>query len=85
VGDRLSSADLATLSLLDPDQGTCPNGHGCDMGPEVGERHCRGGDYRGLALICWEITSGAIDAAATAGADPAAVAWARSFLESGVA
>jgi hypothetical protein len=51
----MSPADLATLSLLDPDQGVCPNGHPCQLSDSVGERACDQGEYRGLALICWEI------------------------------
>jgi hypothetical protein len=76
----MSPADLATLSLLDPDQGVCPNGHPCRLSDAIGERECFGGEYRGLALICWGITPGAIVRAARAGADPAIVEWASSFL-----
>ena len=32
----LSDGDLATLSLLDPDQGVCPNGHACRLDDMVG-------------------------------------------------
>lgn len=76
-----SPADLATLSLLDPDQGVCPNGHPCRIGDAVGERMCARGEYKGHSLICWEITSDEIEDAERAGADPRSVAWARSFVE----
>jgi hypothetical protein len=76
----MSPADLATLSLLDPDQGVCPNGHRCLLGPIVGRRACRTCGYRGIALICWEITADHIDAADRAGADALVVSWARSLV-----
>jgi hypothetical protein len=72
--------DLATLSLLDPDQGVCPSGHLCRLDDPVGDRRCITCDYRGRALICWEITTGAIEDAARAGARTTVVAWARDFL-----
>jgi len=31
----MSPSDLATLSLLDPDQGVCPSGHPCRVGDAV--------------------------------------------------
>jgi hypothetical protein len=77
----MSPADLATLSLLDPDQGVCPNGHPCRLSDSVGERACDQGEYRGLALICWEITADAIDAAERAGTSRDVIQWARAFLE----
>jgi hypothetical protein len=73
-------ADLATLSLLDPDQGVCPNGHSCVLDRMVGRRACRTCGYRGIALICWEIIADHIDAAARAGADPLVVRSARSLV-----
>jgi hypothetical protein len=77
----MSEADLATLSLLDPDQGVCPNGHPCRLDDQdIGQRRCAAGEYRGLALICWDITTMAIDDADSAGADPALVGWARAHL-----
>jgi hypothetical protein len=76
----MTPADLATLSLLDPDQGVCPNGHPSRLSEVAGERICAGGEYRGLALICWEITSDAIERAERGGADPIIVAWGRTFL-----
>jgi hypothetical protein len=76
----MSPADLATLSLLDPDQGVCPKGHPCRLSDAIGERECSRGEYRGLALICWAITWDAIDIAAESGADHVVVAWARSFI-----
>ncbi len=76
----MSPADLATLSLLDPDQGVCPNGHPCALGHEVGRRACWSCGYAGIALICWEITSNHIDQAERAGADPILVNSGRSFL-----
>jgi hypothetical protein len=76
----MSPADLATLSLLDPDQGVCPNGHPCALDHMVGRRACRSCGYRGLALICWDITSDHIDQAERAGADPILVNSGRSFL-----
>lgn len=77
----MTPAELATLSLLDPDQGVCPAGHACVAGDQVGDRSCRTCNYRGLALICWDITSSAIDSAERGGAHPRVVAWARSFME----
>ena len=53
---RLSDRDLATLSLLDPDQGVCPSGHECRLDDVAGYRRCTTCDYQGLALICWEMT-----------------------------
>jgi hypothetical protein len=76
----MSPADLATLSLLDPDQGVCPNGHRCGFGPEAGRRACATCGFHGIALICWEITTDHIDRAETAGADAFVVASARSFI-----
>jgi hypothetical protein len=76
----MSSADLATLSLLDPDQGVCPNGHPCRLNNRVGERRCSQGEYHGNALICWEITSDGIDGAERGGADGRIVERARAFL-----
>jgi hypothetical protein len=76
----MSPADLATLSLLDTDQGVCPNGHECRLSNQVGERACDHGEYRGLALTCWEITIEEIDSAERAGATSEVIDWARTFL-----
>jgi hypothetical protein len=76
----MSPADLATLSLLDTDQGVCPTGHPCDLGPLIHQRSCLSGEYVGLALICWDITVEHIAAARRAGADAVIVDWAVSFL-----
>jgi len=76
----MSPADIATLSLLDPDQGVCPSGHRCRPSDAVGDRICDRGEYRGLALICWNITPDAIDAAERAGADATLSRWARSHV-----
>ncbi len=78
--DLPPASDLATLSLLDPEQGVCPSGHACRLDNRVGDRRCATCDYRGLALICWDITETAIDAAARRRADTALVVWARAFL-----
>jgi hypothetical protein len=75
----MSPSDLATLSLLDPDQGVCFDGHACRLSEPVGDRVCENGEYRGLALICWKVTTEHIDAAEAAGADKQVIAWARSF------
>jgi hypothetical protein len=77
----MNPGDLATRSLLDPDQGVCPNGHSCKLSEAVGGRECSLGEYRGQALICWEITSDEIGRAELAGADARVVAWAESFVE----
>jgi hypothetical protein len=76
----MSPADLATFSMLDPDQGVCPNGHRCVLAEPVGRRACKACGYQGIALICWEITTGHIDRAEAAGADSLVVGWARSYL-----
>jgi hypothetical protein len=76
----MSPADLATLSLLDPDQGVCPNGHRCVLAEVAGRRACATCGYRGIALICFEITADHIDGAEAAGADAFVVASARSFI-----
>ena len=76
----MSPADLATLSLLDPDQGVCPEAHPCRWADRVGQRRCAAGEYNGLGLICWDVTSAAIDVAAHEGADAIVIAWARSFV-----
>jgi hypothetical protein len=76
----MSPADLATLALLDPDQGVCPEGHPCRLSNEVDVRECSGGEYRGLSLICWEITSDEIDVAIEQGANGAMTAWAYAFV-----
>jgi len=76
----MSPQDLATLSLIDPDQGVCPEGHRCRADDQVGFRRCLDCGYRGLALICWDVTLDAIEAAEHAGAACDVVAWARSFL-----
>ena len=75
----LSPADLATQSLLDPDQGVCPDGHECQAANPVGIRSCSTCGYRGLGLICWEISPEEIITAERAGAAPSAIAWARLF------
>jgi hypothetical protein len=77
----MSPADLATLSLLDPDQGVCPNGHPCRLSDPIGNRVCENGEYRGPGLICWEITAAAIDAAERRGTSRNVIHWARAFLE----
>jgi hypothetical protein len=77
---RFSDGDLATLSLLDPDQGVCPNGHSCRLDDRIGYRRCATCDYRGFALICWDVTFEAIMSAERAGAAMDLVAWARLFL-----
>ena len=76
----LSAADLATLSLLDRDQGVCPNGHPCRLDAVVGYRRRATCKERGLALICWDITLGTIEAAARAGAATNIVGWAEEFI-----
>lgn len=81
MADGLSQGDLATLSLLDPHQGVCPNGHGCRLDPEPGFRKCDVCDYRGWALICWEITSAMIEEARRLGAKERVCAWAESFRQ----
>ena len=80
VPDLPPASDLATLSLLDPDQGVRPSGHACRLDNLVGDRRCATCGYRGLALICWDITAEAIDAAAKVGAAATTIEWARSFL-----
>lgn len=77
---QLSGGDLATLSLLDADQGVCPNGHLCRLDDRVGYRRCPTCDFRGLALICWEMTIDRIGRGAKNGADPHVVEWARAFV-----
>ena len=77
----MSPADLATLSLLEPDQGVCPNGHPCRLDEvEIGYRRCSTGEYVGSALACWDVTPDAIEAARRSGADAAVTAWAEAFL-----
>jgi hypothetical protein len=76
----MSPADLATLSLLDPDQGVCPNGHRCALARIVGRRICATCGFIGIALICWEITSEHIDESERAGADRVVVDNGRAFL-----
>ena len=81
--DLPPASDLATLSLLDPDQGVCPSGHACRLDGRVGDRRCATCDYRGLALICWDIRADQIEDAYQRGADPRVVVWARSFVQDG--
>ena len=76
----MNRAALATLGLLDPDQGVCPNGHRCALSREIGYRECGEREFTGHALICWGVTDTAIDAADRGGADPMVVGWARSFI-----
>jgi hypothetical protein len=77
----MTPADLATLSLLDPEQGVCPSGHPCVFdGDWIGRRRCSNGEYVGLALICWEITLAAIEQARGLRADPVVIEWAQWFL-----
>jgi hypothetical protein len=73
----MTPSDLVTLALLDPDQGVCPMGHRCRLSDVTGERVCRDGEYRGHALICWDITLDDIDRAEAAGASASVVNWAR--------
>lgn len=81
MADGLSPGDLATLSLLDPHQGVCPNGHRCRLDREPGFRSCVTCDYRGMALICWKITDEDIERARANHADGMVVEWARSFIQ----
>jgi hypothetical protein len=81
MAEGLSPGDLATLSLLDPHQGVCPSGHRCRLDREPGYRSCAMCDYRGMALICWDITNDSIDRAQRIGADRSVVAWAAAFLD----
>jgi hypothetical protein len=76
----MTPAQVATLALLDPDQGVCPEGHPCSLGDVLGDRECRAGEYVGLALICWSVTPAAVDTAERLDADPRIVAWAHSFV-----
>jgi hypothetical protein len=76
----MSPSDLATLSLLDPEQGVCPEGHPCRLAETLGRRTCGTCDYEGPALICWDVTQVAIDAAERAGAASAVIEWARDFV-----
>jgi hypothetical protein len=76
----VSPADSATLSLLDPAQGNCPNGHSCGHDETMGYRFCATCGYRGLALVCWDATERQIRQSEASGADAAVVDWARSFL-----
>lgn len=76
----MTPAQVATLALLDPDQGVCPEGHPCSHGNQLGRRECLADEYVGLALICWNVTPAAIDTAERLDADPFIVAWARSFI-----
>jgi hypothetical protein len=76
----MTTAELATLGLLDPDQGVCPNGHPCVLAHRLGRRECRAGEFVGNALVCWDVTTTAIDTAERLGADGLVVAWARSHL-----
>ena len=64
----MSPADLATLSLLDPEQGVCPQGHACRLDDRLGDRRCELCDYSGPALICRNITTADIEQASMAGA-----------------
>ena len=77
----MSPQDLATLSLLDPEQSVCPDAHRCSPGAEIGRRRCSVCAYDGQALICWNITPDAVDAAERAGAEPRVVTWARAFVD----
>ncbi len=77
----MSAGDLATLSLLELDQGVCPDGHRCKHDRQPGYRTCEAGEYRGLALICWQVTTDAIERAAGAGADATVIDWAQGFLD----
>ena len=76
----MTPSQVATLALLDPDQGVCPEGHQCVLGDQLGRRECLAGEYVGLALVCWNVTTAAIDTAERFGADPLVVEWARSLL-----
>lgn len=72
-------SDLATLALLDADQGVCPSGHRCELGSPRERRCCTCG-YTGLPLVCREITPRAVSGAEAEGADPSVVEWARQYL-----
>lgn len=76
----MTAPELATLGLLDPDQGVCPDGHTCSLSGRIGRRECRASEYAGLALVCWNVTDSAIEVAERDGADPTVVGWARLFL-----
>ncbi len=80
TAEGLSPGDLATLSLQDLDQGVCPNGHRCRSDQEPGFRVGHACDYRGFALVCWNLKPADIDAAEKSGSRPNVIAWARSFL-----
>lgn len=76
----MNRAELATLGLLDPDQGVCPSGHRCALSRELGYRECSECEFIGRAPICWGVTGTAIDAAEHEGADQMVVEWARLTL-----
>jgi hypothetical protein len=73
-------SQVATLALLDPDQGVCPEGHRCALARTSGRRACSVCSYVGMALICWGVTYEQLDLAERAGADPLVVSFGRSFL-----
>lgn len=75
-------SNIGTLSLIDPDQGVCPQGHECDLLAREGgwSRSCRECDYIGVPLARWDITAGAIRAAEAAGAADYMVHEARASL-----
>jgi len=84
----------ATRSLIDDDQGLCPEGHPChliersDLDCDRFLRECHephpeteGEPYQGMPLVRWEATRDEIEAAATAGADPVFIDEARSWAD----
>lgn len=81
----------ATLSLIDEDQGVCPEGHDCALHIGSGHRDIASRvcdtphrewhePYRGDPLTRWGITIEEIDDAERRGADPVMVARAREYL-----
>lgn len=69
----------ATRSLVDSDQGVCPDGHACTLTLDM-SRTCTGGEYTGDPLTRWDITTGDIDTAERNGARSDVVALARYAL-----
>jgi hypothetical protein len=47
---------------------------------QIGYRRCNDGEYVGLALICWDLTTEGIDRAHSAGANLEVTEWARQFV-----
>lgn len=80
------SAITASLDLVAPEQGVCPEGHQCftvnTEGPNgTVRRACVAGEYTGMPVIRDDITVQLVARAAVAGAELDLIEWVANTME----